>query len=193
MYIEHVESLDPHDDEKPLRDFTKKWLSAPNPEWPISADPRLYMFMHTNRFYDPKHQEDRKELDVINKLRHDTEIAEIHGQPLQYNLLRQYVLGRVHFLAQQLILKKILAYNDKRQIQMVKAFRDVWSNREDYWQKKRTNDINSTPMTKETARYDSLNVYDDEEDDCVPATFKKKTKSKEKPPITLKKVITYPR
>jgi hypothetical protein len=190
LYIEHVESLDPQDDMNPLQDLTQKWLSRPKADWPTSADPRLYTFMHNNQFYDPLHQEDRKELAVINALRHKTEIAEIYGQPLLYNVLRDRVLSRVEYLAQEMVFNKILAYDEKKQIQMVKAFRDVWRNREDYWEKKRMSKaVSSTTASKENDSYDTLNLYDDDEDDCVPAVLKKKSKSKAKRPISLAKVL----
>ncbi|KAG0650377.1 hypothetical protein D0Z07_3414 [Hyphodiscus hymeniophilus] len=138
LYVNHIETLD-EDDEKPLHAFTQKWLRS-NAEWPESADPRLYNFMHTNRCYDPNHQEDRKELAMVNVLRHNTEIAELHGHPLLYSVLKDRVLERVDFLAQNLITKKILAFDDKNKIQMVKAFRNVWVNRGKFWEKKRAGD-----------------------------------------------------
>lgn len=188
-YIDHVESLDPKDDEKPLCVFTKKWLSRSNADWPSSADPRLHTFMHTNQFYDvdPAHQEDRKELALINNLRHETEVAELQGQPLQYNILRQRVLSRVRSAAEEMIEKKILIRHEEH-IQMAKAFKDVWRNRQDYWEKKRMiKEVNST-STKESDSYDTINLYDAEEDDCVPAALKKKTKTKPKKPISQPKV-----
>ena len=141
------------------------------------------MFMHRNQFYNAADQEDRKELCVINALRHKTEIAEINGQPSLYNVLRDRVLSRVEFLAQEMILNKILAYDDRKQIQMVKAFRDVWRNREDYWEKNRmSKTVSSTSASKENNIYDTLNLYDDDEDDCVPAELKEKAKARQKDP-----------
>ena len=187
-FIEHVESLDPQDDEKPLYDFSKKWISQPKAEWPTSADNRLYRYMHTHRYYEPRHREDRRELEVINILRHNTELAEVRGQPEEYNKLKLLVLNRIKFLSQELLLKKILAYDDKKELQMTKAFEDVWTNKDDYWEKKRSDNIGSTTIANEIAHYDSPNLYDDEEDDCVPRTLRKKSKLKAKSPIGQRKV-----
>lgn len=143
--------------------------------------------MHINQFYDPDNQEDKKELALINLLRRDTEIEETpHHQ--QYTMLRDRVLDRVRFLANEMLTNKLLAYEDGK-IHMVKAFRQVWRNRRDYWDKKRMDDTaHSTTTFKESDSYDTLNLYDDDEDDCVPAPLKKKSKSKAKKPINIPKV-----
>lgn len=138
--------------------------------------------MHVNRFYDPE-IEDRKELALVNRMRDGTEIEQV--QPLQYNILKERILERVRVLASELQENKILAYINGR-LQMVKAFREVWNERNDYWQKKVTsNSINNPAIDS----YDIIDLYDDDEDDCVPPTLKKNAASKGKQPMIQKKVL----
>jgi hypothetical protein len=138
--------------------------------------------MHVNRFYDPE-IEDRKELALVNRMRDGTEIEQV--QPLQYNILKERILERVRVLASELQENKILAYINGR-LQMVKAFREVWNERNDYWQKKVTsNSINNPAIDS----YDIIDLYDDDEDDCVPPTLKKNAPSKGKQPMIQKKVL----
>jgi hypothetical protein len=182
-YIEHVESLDPKDDEGPLRDFTKKWLSRSRDKylWPTSADPRLQTFMHINNFYDSE-IEDIKELPLVNCMRYGTEIEQV--QPQEYIILKERILKRVKVLAEEMQEKKIITYV-KGRLQMVKAFREVWNERRDYWAKKAA----SSSINNSTDIYDTLELYDDDEDDCVPPAIKKKATSKGKQPMIQTKVL----
>jgi hypothetical protein len=188
-YIEHVESLDPEDDEKPLRDITLRWLLQSASDWPVSADRRVYTFMHTNQFYDPEQREEKDELRLVNKLRYDTEIQEIHGSPLQYNILKERALKRVRFLANEMLAKKILAI-DEGQLQRAKEFEDIWSNRQYYWEKKKMRmTVSSTATSKESDNCDNINPYDDNEDDCIPAVIRKRTKPRPEEPASQQNVF----
>ena len=69
---------------------------------------------------------------------------------------------------------------------MVKAFREVWNERSDYWAKKVTNSSINNPAPDS---YDTLELYDDDEDDCVPPSLKKNVTSKGKQPMIQKKVL----
>ncbi len=191
-YIEHVESVDPKDDEQPLYDFNQRWLERKKAAWPTSADSRLSYFMHINNFYDPTGQEDKRELACINNLRHDTEIAEVNGQPLLYIELRARVLERVCFLKDEMIKKKFLTYNGQNRIQMVNAFREVWNEREDYWEKKRTSKtVNTIPTLGGGRKYKTPELFDDDEDDCVPVALKNKNKNKRKAKQPIKQQTVF--
>lgn len=183
-YIDHVESLDPKDDESPICGFTQKWLLKSNPQWPISADPRIHNFMHINQSYDPDSQEEFKEVALVNHMRCGTEIEQA-GQVQNYNILKDRILQRMRILAKNMQEKKILEYRHGR-FQMVKAFKEVWDERRDYWAKKAMADsVNDTPASS----YDTLQLYDAEEDDCVPPALKKKASSKGKQPMIQTKVM----
>ena len=181
-YIEHVESLHPKDDDGPLRGFTWKWLLRSTSPWPTSADPRLYTFMHANKFYDPD-LADQKELALVNVMRNGTEIEEV--QPQQYNMLKERILERVRVLASELQKRRILAYTNEK-LQMVKEFKEVWLQRDDYWVKM---DTNNQAKNLAANIYDASQLYDDDEDDCVPPTIKKKAISKGKQPMARPKVL----
>jgi hypothetical protein len=129
MCAEHIEALNPKDNQAPLQDLTKDWLLTPDAPLPVSADSRIYIFMHHNNAYDAE-ATDVKTVHLVRQLTKGTEIEE--REPHQYQMLEPRVLDRFRLLSINLFDKNFIE-NINGTWQKTKAFLECWKNKESYW------------------------------------------------------------
>jgi len=91
--------------------------------------------MHEHQFYDPDH-EDRKTLNLINKIRFGTQVEQINAH--QYNKLSCRVMDRVRILAKDMHSQGILEHNKNGALVKSKGFADIWKYRQNIWEPKQS-------------------------------------------------------
>jgi hypothetical protein len=160
--LHEVKTLDPRNDDQPIKGFNLDWLSDVSYDdhavqslslthrqnravWPAAADIRVRTFMHESNAYSQEDQ-DIKIIPLINKLRQGTTVEK--GDAQQWNKFKKRTLERIGSLAKDMANKGLIKKDADGIYQKLDMFKDFWVNRHIHYGPKTPKENVTKPAVK---------------------------------------------